>query len=594
MLMWRPPMEISPRLFRTNSSRIASFSGRALSSLVASPLLQPPSSGEGPIELSSECKLDLALPGVPTISIVGPSRRGKSVLACLLGNGDPKLFAQSHSSFRALTSGTHVCEIASTSNDGYPLRIVDTEGISHIGRSRKAETLVRQFLISTYLTSSCFVWLDNEVLSSNFFNMMWLVHDYVVDVLRVRNTVETKLPQLMYIRTQETPVQKLEYSNDHEDFASFFSTVLAHHEDAAILKQMFAPDSIQACSLPVWTVEDLQAFEATNFWSDAHASPFKSAVKEVRGKVTRPIDFASDATERAPIMTLGAVEQQFGRIAKLQAFDPRDHENDKVTRLREHLRATYGAGICAAEDGFDLISLLNLFDPEDADVRRAKYRIDDLFEKRLAEQCRQLRLEVEVAEYHPEIKHAQMQVKAAAEIFAPAVQAFGRDDFTEESLLHNSISKWHLDADKAARELKDEVVFAEQRFQAATGYAPDDLKNLNMYIRFKRRIEDCVMRLSQQSVGNVLIEKAGSNGVAARELTWVWRIGAWGGKREAVRLRDSVVWTDGVSWQLCQEKWDPKLDGGSWIAVLKKQGELKPGEGSLPLPLPPKKVRTRS
>ena len=30
------------------------------------------------------------------------------------------------------------------------------------------------------MTSSCFVWLDNEVLSSNFFNMMWLI--FVVDV----------------------------------------------------------------------------------------------------------------------------------------------------------------------------------------------------------------------------------------------------------------------------------------------------------------------------------------------------------------------------------------------------------------------------
>lgn len=527
---------------------------------------------------------------MPTISIIGPSRRGKSVLSCLLANGDPTLFAQSHSSFRALTSGTHICEVAGFSN-GLPLRIIDTEGLSHIGRSRKHESMVRQFLISTYLTSSCFVWLDNEVLSSSFFNMMWLVHDYVADVLRVRDAVETRLPELMYIRTQETPVQQLEYSRDHDDFASFFSSVLEHHEDGAILTQMFAPDRIRGRSLPMWTVEDLEAFEGSNFWSEDHVSPFKVAVSEVRGKLLdgyADIDPTVDPAGRPPIMTLSALGPQFSRIAKLQAFDPRDHENDKVTRLREHLRGTYGMNLFDKEE-FHMMTLLNLFDPEDAVVRKAKYRIEDVFQAQLEAQCKLLRLEVEVAEHHPEIMHAQNQIKAAAEIFIPAVEAFGREDFTEESLLHSCVSKWCLDPERASSALADAVVSAEDRFKAATGLASEDLKDMHMYIRFKRRVEDCVVRLRQQAAGEVLIEKE----KGSHEFEWVWRIGAWGGKREGVRMRDYVVGTDGSSWELYQEKWDPKLDGGSWVAVLRQRGELNPGEGPLPLPEPPKRVRTR-
>merc|ERR1719183_2272088 len=108
-----------------------------------------------------------------------------------------------------MTSGTHVCEV--TASKGGPLRIVDTEGLSHVGRSRKNEALVRQFLISTYLTSSWVVWLDTEVLSSAFFNTMWLVHDYVVDVLRIHEASSKSLPGLISIRTQETEVQQREY-----------------------------------------------------------------------------------------------------------------------------------------------------------------------------------------------------------------------------------------------------------------------------------------------------------------------------------------------------------------------------------------------
>merc|ERR1719253_1391476 len=170
----------------------------------ARPLLQPPKAEDEIITLQEGCGLDIDAPGVHTLSVIGPSRRGKSVLAGLLAGGDPRLFAQSHSSFQAMTSGTHVCEVANPAADGAPLRIIDTEGLSHVGRSRsRREALVRQFLVSTYLTSSWVIWLDSEVLSTSFFTMMWLGHDYVVDVLKVRgDRVPEALPRLMYISTQ--------------------------------------------------------------------------------------------------------------------------------------------------------------------------------------------------------------------------------------------------------------------------------------------------------------------------------------------------------------------------------------------------------
>mmetsp|Transcript_40936 Transcript_40936/g.108165 ORF Transcript_40936/g.108165 Transcript_40936/m.108165 type:complete len:196 (-) Transcript_40936:14-601(-) len=165
----------------------------------ARPLLQPPVAEDGIISLQEGCGLDIDAPGVHTLSVIGPSRRGKSVLAGLLAGGDPRLFAQSHSSFQAMTSGTHAVEVANPAASGAPLRIIDTEGLSHVGRSRsRREALVRQFLVSTYLTSSWVIWLDSEVLSTSFFTMMWLVHDYVVDVLKVRGDRSPEsLPRLM-------------------------------------------------------------------------------------------------------------------------------------------------------------------------------------------------------------------------------------------------------------------------------------------------------------------------------------------------------------------------------------------------------------
>merc|ERR550525_897076 len=90
---------------------------------------------------------------------------------------------------------------------------------------------------------------------------------------------------MMYIRTQETDVQRREYSGDFSSFGSFFGSVLESHEDGSILRQMFATGGIHGHALPVWTVEDLESFESGLFWSDIHASPFKTAVATLRDRL---------------------------------------------------------------------------------------------------------------------------------------------------------------------------------------------------------------------------------------------------------------------------------------------------------------------
>lgn len=116
---------------------IRGFAGEAAIPVArARPLLQPPEVDGATIQVCTDAVLDLDLPSVPTISVIGPSRRGKSVLGCLLAGGDPGLFQQSHSSFKAMTSGTHVVEVPAR-DGGLPLRIVDTEGLSHIWQEQE-------------------------------------------------------------------------------------------------------------------------------------------------------------------------------------------------------------------------------------------------------------------------------------------------------------------------------------------------------------------------------------------------------------------------------------------------------------------------
>lgn len=548
------------------------------------PLLKPPGDGAGPVEVCSDCPIDLDLPGVPTISVIGPSRRGKSVLACLLAGGSPSLFAQSHSSFKAMTSGTHVCEVLDSSGE-LPLRIVDTEGLSHIGRSRKSEALVRQFLISTYLTSSWIIWLDTEVLSSSFFNTMWMVHDYVVDVLQIKEGSGRSLPGLIYLRTQETDVQRLEYCNEFTDFSRFFSGILEEHEDAHILTQMFAPGRIYGHSLPVWTVDDLEIFGANKFWLDSHASPFKDGVETLCDLLGAPIaqEAASEEQEDAgpPLLALSALATHLPKIARLEKFDPRDHEATKVSRLRAQLRTV----------GWDPLRsplwLADLFDPEDKDVRQHAFKIDDLARVRIEKMCEALRLDIEVAEADPDVIAVHDKFSQAARIFDAAMEAFGSEEFSEKKMLLHAICDLRLDASVLAEELWASFAKAEEHFLLVSGLPRSSLKELRLHQQTKWRIEDAIQQLRGRSASELQI-KAEVKGEF--ELVKVWRLGEWPGlalKRGSAskaRRPEYALWTDGTSWKIFEEKWLAQRGGGGFtIGAFFEEGQLME-EGLLPLP----------
>jgi len=579
---------------------------------VASPLLQPPANGEGPIELLNHGGVDLDAPGVPTWAVIGPSRRGKSVLASLLAGGDPELFPQSHSSFQALTSGTNMVEVAAENTAAScngKLRIIDTEGLSHVGRSRsQKEALVRQFLISTYLTSSWVIWLDTEVLSTNFFTVMWLVHDYVVDVLKVREAAALRLPRLMYIRTQETNVQRREYASDFADFSHFFRHVIAEHEDANILKQMFAPDGIHGHSLPLWTLEDLEAYEKKIFWLPAHTSPFKGHVASLRNLLTLQPEQAAAATSVVednaqgnlfgpPLLALSSLEQLLPKISRLEAFDPRDHENTKVARLRAHLRASYGR--LGDAGSATVVHLLNIFDPEDREMRKSGNRIDLCAQAKLEEQCRVMRLELEVAKADREVAAVMDRFKEAAPIYSAALAAFGevaddgdKDKLTaEEPILKAAICRWGLDPEAAKSGLAEFLARREDQFLATIPQLTrSEMKKLNLHERLRWRMEDCVMRLRGKVASDFVVEELGTKG--SRSAARVWRLGRWrgrtpsDGKSRRPKEAEFALQANGSEWILYEERFDKDAQGGQWVGIPCASGHLAFTSGALPLPCP--------
>lgn len=592
----------------------------------AQPLLQPPPEGDdsNALLLSRESGLDFEAEAVPTISVIGPSRRGKSVLAGLLAGGNPGLFPQSHSSFQAMTSGTHICEVQGADHGVGRLRIIDTEGLSHVGRSRgKREALVRQFLVSTYLTSSWVVWLDSEVLSTSFFTMMWLVHDYVVDILKVRNAAGDRLPRLMYIRTQETEVQQLEYRDSFGDFGTFFDRALAEHEDAEILTQMFAPGGLHGHTLPTWMVEDLESYSSGNFWGAEHASPFKSAVGSLRDILISPkLETAAQEVSGPPLLALAALEQHLPRIAKLEAFDPRDHEDAKIFRLRGHFRASYGhvvsggvSGSGGASAAFGTlgggatriatrVDLMNCFDTEDRDVRRLDRRIDRVVQARLEAQCQKMRLDVAVAEADPEVAEVMQRFQTVAPFFEIAAECFAAETgpLTEREILLSATDSWGLDAKPAADALASMLAEAERRFLEATGFTAEEMRKLTLHERLRWRIGDCVMRLRGKVAAEMLLleEASGAPAVEGASITegsqqWVWRLGEW---RWAPPPRDGktvrpkkpseyAVWTDGVSWALYEERRQKGVGAGGakWAGTLRDRGTFSEGARA-PLPGP--------
>eukprot|EP00927_Polykrikos_kofoidii_P050246 TRINITY_DN44167_c0_g1_i1.p1 TRINITY_DN44167_c0_g1~~TRINITY_DN44167_c0_g1_i1.p1 ORF type:complete len:604 (+),score=65.48 TRINITY_DN44167_c0_g1_i1:126-1937(+) len=562
----------------------------------ARPLLLPPRNGAGPIELSAETELDLDAVDVPTIAVIGPSRRGKSVLCSLLSGGDPGLFKQSHSSFRAMTNGTHISELTSSRwmPEGARIRIVDTEGLSHVGRSRGAEALVRQFLISTYLTSSWVVWLDSDVLSSGFFNMMWLVHDYVADVLRVRDMASGRLPSLMYLRTQETEVQRREYENDFRDFGAFFESVLNDHEDAHILKRMFAPRGLHGAALPVWTVQDLESYERGQFWSAGYASPFKSAIDSIGMRISSGSASATDSSDKErnagqPLLALSSLGKHLAKISRLEAFDPRDNEATKVLRLRAHLYGKYGRDRAGETPTSRAVWLADLFDPADPEVKRHAGDLEAVFRARMEAQCKTLHLDMEIGVADSVVREFATHFHQASMIFRSASAAFAQQSHSDRGILRSAIVQWRLDPDIAEAALLGEFEEAKNRFLAQTCLPQAELKSIGLLSRLRWRIDDCMRRLRSIAPGGVLVE--GNEQSTPQHLTPVWYLGEWdasahqSGKALRAKTRSLALWTDGFEWVLYQEPLNSKAHG-PW--VVQESGRLSSKElgGNGPLPDP--------
>lgn len=548
------------------------------------------------ISLNLDCGVDLEVAGALTVAVIGPSRRGKSVLAGLLAGGDPGLFPQSHSSFQAHTSGTHIVEVPR--GGAAALRIIDTEGLSHIGRSRgRREAMVRQFLVSTYLTSSWIVWLDSEVLSTGFFTMMWLVHDYVVDVLKIKDFAGDRLPRLMYVRTQETEVQQREYCDKFDDFGSFFDQVLSTHEDADILRQMFAPGGLHGHALPIWTGEDLDAFTARRFWDGQHESPFKAAVGGLRDRLQLGLEAAGEPSASGPpLLALAALEQHLPRIARLEAFDPRDAEAAKVSRMRQHLRAKYGRvagssgvpGAAGMARVASTVELLNIFEPQDRDLRRHGGRLDNAVWAKLEEHCTAMRLDSTVAAADLEVNAVLDRFRGIADTFAVAAAEFANEvgPLSERQILRAAIHEWRLDPGEAATALAARLKEAEARFLSASQLTEQEMRRLNMHERLRWRIEECIMRLRGKVAAEMrLLPDEASDAQQASIPTVVWKLGEWrwrdapwDGKSRAAKPREYALWTDGSGAVLYEERWQPRSpvsvdDGGLggatgyWVGV---------------------------
>jgi len=401
----------------------------------------------------------------------------------------------------------------------------------------------------------------------------------------------------MYIRTQETEVQQREYRDHFESFGAFFGAALEGHEDADILRQMFAPGGLHGHALPIWTVEDLESFTAERFWLPGHSSPFKDAVAELRSKLlssTQPPPEAPVAGPSGgpPLLAWAALAQHLPRIAKLEAFDPRDHEAAKVSRLRGHLRATYGR-VAQGDPARTLTTadLLNIFDPDDRDVRRHGGCILRTVQARFEDQCRLMRLDTTVAAGDPEVAAVFERFRGAAGPFAAAAAAFADEagPLAEREILRAAASGWRLDPDESAAALADILANAEERFMEASGLSREEMRRLNMHEKVRWRIEDCVMRLRGKVAAEMLLlsgepSPQGAGGLGAEgadvpepQKAWVWRLGEWrwaqpsrDGKTQpgrGARPKEFAVWSDGASCVLYEERRLPHLAGGAGAFV---------------------------
>jgi hypothetical protein len=414
---------------------------------------------------------------------------------------------------------------------------------------------------------------------------MWLVYDYVVDVLQIREASGSKLPGLIYVRTQETEVQQREYSKEFKDFGSFFDRVLEEHEDAHVLTQMFAPGRIAGHALPVWTVNDLDSYESGGFWQDGHQSPFKDAVANLCEKLATekpPLKDAAEESVGPPLMALSALSAHLSKIARLEKFDPRDHEATKVVKLRAALRSI----------GFDAerepLWLADLFDPEDDDVKQHCFQLEAVAKGRIEKICEDLRIDVEIVEADPDVAAVLLQFKKAAKIFDAAMEAFAGEDFSEKKILLKAICNLHLDAPSLADELWRSFADAEEQFLTMTGLPRSSFKDLRLHQRVKWRIEDAISSMRGRSASEIRLRKPDTKEF---ELANVWSIGEWPGldpkrRRSKVHRPEYALWTDGTSWKLYEEKFLNQKGDGFIIGELRDEGRLKQ-EGCLPVPASP-------
>lgn len=236
----------------------------------------------------------------PTISFVGPSRKGKSVNAGLLVRNH-KAFPYSHSASHPKTSGTDIC---ASGEPGIPFWVVDCEGVSHT-KGPQGMLVAKKLLSATYLISSWIVWFDSNVMEDSFFGSMQLVSEYMGNVVPCE-----KRPNLLYVRTCETAMSRMGYG-DFDNFTEYFAHETKNNQEFVKMAPMFR--QMVGFSLPEFVKADLDAHESDVFWTDDHASPYKEAFKHIKRHLM------TDSI--APPLPVEGVKLQLPKINKLAAVD---------------------------------------------------------------------------------------------------------------------------------------------------------------------------------------------------------------------------------------------------------------------------------
>lgn len=281
-----------------------------------------------------------------------------------------------------------------------------------------------------------------------------------------------------------------------------------------------------------------------------------------------------------PLLALSALATHLPKIAKLEKFDPRDHEATKVARLRAHLRGAYGSPLRSP------LWLADLFDPEDAEVRRQNYNIYDVAIARIEKMCQNLRLEPEIAEADPDVTTVMEEFGKAAKIFDAALEAFDSDTFSERRILLHTINTLGLDTSSLPAELWASFEKGEDLFLATTGLPRQSLKDLRLHQRVKWRIEDAILQLRDLKTKDLRVQKAASKDEF--DVVKVWSLGEWAnlkGRAGAVQgfsKRPAYgLWTDGATWKIFEEKLVRRRHSeDSKIGVLFEEGRVT--QGSLP------------